>query len=697
MANTDTERNTSATNGYLIPDGWETQSSGGVTDAYTKAETDALLAKKADNSVLANYATIPELGSKAEINDVYTKEQADALHEALSTDLYHKAETNALLSLKVDKTQLEADYTNNTNLKKQLNEKVSTADLNNAIAQRKEEQKALQDSVLATSADLQSQITTMQSKLTESSNTMESSLTAMQTSLTTTANNINARYDELVANVTSVSSQLTAKDNDLQAQITELDEVIPTAATADNQLADKAFVEDLVKKGAARAISADADGAGFESLTALSAGPWYSLGEPTTPAVNDYAVVKKDATHNNNDVRYNFDGAVWVFFQEFSSGGGTLDLTTAQTNALNSGITSAKVAQIDSNFSSLTAEISRSKDQDTQILARIATEESTRETAVNNLTAALSAEKLARENADNQNTAAIESEAAARGAADNSVKAYASQIKTDLENTIGELATLNTDVTTSIVAALNDMHDELHNERLACDGSNQMNAQLDIVLTGTGDLLLMKAGDKGVNFRLDANTGFMSIVPESAPTTGFEVSANTLKPRTSAIAYSLGDNSNYFTNAYITNLNGMPVSSYFTPDNAYTKEQIDSKVSDLDARVAVLEAKGTPKALYFFLPEQQLLLSSQQDKYATGFETNLDVSQISVTYAESGKSTITFESQTLLKIHYVTGSTQNAKFTLTYNVTGETIGVGYLCTGYNGGNSTKILWTGVSS
>ena len=697
MANTDSERNTSATNGYLIPDGWETQSSGGVTDAYTKAETDALLAKKADNSVLANYATIPELGSKAEINDVYTKEQADALHEALSTDVYHKAETNALLSLKVDKTQLEADYTNNTNLKKQLNEKVSTADLNNAIAQRKEEQKALQDAVLATSADLQGQITTMQSKLTESSNTMESSLTAMQTSLTTTANNINTRYDELVANVTAVSSQLTAKDNALQAQITELDEVIPTAATADNQLADKAFVEDLVKKGAARAISADADGAGFESLTALSAGPWYSLGESTTPAVNDYAVVKKDATHNNNDVRYNFDGAVWVFFQEFSSGGGTLDLTTAQTNALNSGITSAKVAQIDSNFSSLTAEISRSKDQDTQILARIATEESTRETAVNNLTAALSAEKLARENADNQNTAAIESEAAARGAGDNSVKAYASQIKTDLENTIGSLATLNTDVTTSIVAALNDMHDELHNERLACDGSNQMSAQLDIVLAGTGDLLLMKAGDKGVNFRLDANTGFMSIVPESAPTTGFEVSANTLKPRTSAIAYSLGDNSNYFTNAYITNLNGMPVSSYFTPDNAYTKAQIDSKVSDLDARVAVLEAKGTPKALYFFLPEQQLLLSAQTDKCAENFETNLDVSQITIQYAESGKSTISFESQTQMKMHYVTGSSQNAKFTLIYNVTGETLGVGYLCTSYNGGNSTKILWTGVSS
>lgn len=697
MANTNTERNTSATNGYLIPDGWETQSSGGVTDAYTKAETDALLLKKADNSALANYATIPELHNKADANSVYTKEQADALHEALSTDLYHKAETNALLSTKVDKSELEANYTNNTNLKKQLNEKVSTADLNNAIAQRKEEQKALQDSVMATATDLQGQITTMQGKLTDASTTMETSLTQMQTSLTTTASNINARYDELLSNVTAVSAQLNEKDTALQNQITEFDNLIPTAAAADNQLADKAYVDDLVKKGAARAISADADGAGFDSLTALSAGPWYSLGVATTPAVNDYAVVKKDATHNNNDVRYNYDGAVWVFFQEFSSGGGSLDLTTAQTNALNSGITSAKVAQIDSNFSSLTAEISRSKEQDTQILARIAAEESTRETAVNNLTAAVAAEKLARENADNQNVAAIESEAAARGAGDNSVKAYASQIKTDLESTIGSLATLNTDVTTSIVEALNDLHNELHNERLATDGSNQMNAQLDIVLAGTGDLLLMKAGDKGVNFRLDANTGFMSIVPESATTAGFEVSANTLKPRTSAIAYSLGDNSNYFTNAYITNLNGMPVASYFTPDNAYTKEQIDSKVSDLDARLAVLEAKGTPKALYFIIPEQQLLLSSQQDKYASGFETNLDVSQISVTYAEPNKSVITFESQTLLKIHYVTGSTQNAKFTLTYNVTGETIGYGYLCTGYNGGYSTKILWTGVST
>ncbi len=697
MANTSDDRNTSATNGYLIPDGWETQSSGGVTDAYTKAETDALLLKKADNSVLANYATVPELGNKADKNDVYTKTEADALHTALSTDLYHKAEINALLSNKVDKSSLEADYTNNTNLKKQLNEKVSTADLEKAIAERKTEQAELQASVLSTAGDLQNQITTMQSKLTESSTTMETSLTAMQTSLTTTASNINARYDELLSNVTAVNAQLQAKDTSLQNQITEINSVIPTSAAADNQLADRAYVEDLVKKGAARAISADADGAGFESLAALTAGPWYSLGVETEPAVNDYAVVKKDATHNNNDVRYNFDGAVWVFFQEFSSGGGSLDLTTAQTNALNSGITAAKVAQIDTNFSSLTAEISRSQEQDTQILARVAAGESARETAINNLTASISAEQLARENADNQLSANIATEQSERVAGDNALKAQISTAKSDLENTIGTLATLNTDDTSSIVNAVNSVHNEMHTGRLATDGSNSMTAQLDIVLAGTGDLLLMKAGDKGVNFRLDATTGFMSIVPESAPTTGFEVSANTLKPRTSAIAYSLGDNSNYFTNAYITNLNGMPVSSYFTPDNAYTKAQIDSKVSDLDARIAVLEAKGTPKALYFIIPEQQLLLSSQQDKYATGFETNLDVSQISVTYAESGKSTITFESQTSLKIHYVSGSTQNAKFTLTYNVTGETIGVGYLCTGYNGGNSTKILWTGVST
>ena len=693
--------NTSATGGYLIPDGY-LKAAAITVDAYTKEETDGLLSKKAD------------------VDNVYSKAETDKLLSNVKpADLYSKAETNALLALKVDTSTLTAGYTTTSELTKLLNSKVDSSDLQAAVDTRRQEQQALQQSVMETASDLQSQISTMQSKLTESSNTMEQSLTAMQSSLTSTADSINARYDELVANVTKVSGELSAKDAALQSEIDTLEALVPTAAAADNQLADKAYVEDLVKKGAARAISADAAGAGFASLDALTAGPWYSLGEPATPQVNDYAVVKADATHSGNDVRYNYDGAVWVFFQEFSSGGsGQLDLTTAQNNALNSGITAALVAKISANENAAATESAARSAADTELLAKISTETSTRETADNNLTAGIAAEKLARENADNQLlakveaealarenadnqlTAKIETESANRGTAINEVKAQISTAQSAIEAQIGSLAALNTHTKTSIVEAVNDLHDETHTGRLATDGSNAMTAQLDIILQGSGDLLLMKAGDKGVNFYLDASTGFMSIIPESARTTGFEVSHNTLKPRTSAVEYSLGDSALPFTNLYTQNINGTAAADFATASavdekitaaaaDFYNKTTTDTLWNALEARIAVLENKQTE---YFIFPNQYLILSSKEDKYVTGFKTNIPLDDLSVSYSEN-KSTITIESGTSIMYHYVAGSTNNATFTITRISTGEAMLTGYLCTSWNGATETPaVTW-----
>ena len=866
------------------------------TNFYSKTEVDSKLSNKADKATLTNdYSNNSQLATKlaakadkTALADYYTQSQTQEYIAAQikNIDHYNKTEANQLLSGKVDTATLTADYTNNAELKKLLDAKVSTADLDAAVKTRQEEQAALQASVLTTAGDLQSQITTMQGKLTDASNNMETSLTTMQSSLTSTAESINTRYDELVANVTKVSGELNAKDTALQTDIDAIEALIPSAATADNQLADKAYVSDLVKTSAARAISADADGAGFESLAALKAGPWYSLGESVTPTTNDYAVVKKDATHSGNDVRYNFDGAVWVFFQEFSSGGGssTLELTTAQTNALNSGITAALVAKIDTNANGLAVEITDRKNEDTTLLARISTEESTRETAVNNLTAGIAAEKLARENADNQTLAAVETEKADRISADNEIKALVNTKQTALETTIGALATLNTDVKTSIVECINDLHDELHGERVAKAGDT-MTGQLKIVSAGTSDLLHLQGGDKGVTFRMDATAGAMSIVPVSAQTMGFEVSANKITPRTTDVEYSLGSNTNYWTNAFITNLNGKTVDSLaedadienlqsqitesaqnlaakvnktgdtmsgtlkivsaasgdlihlegggkgitftmdadtgfmhlipvslpltgfefsatsFTPRTSgvgyalgsnslpwanayitnlngvavddyvtqseleqhstaaaaqidalsanlqtetqnrenlaaqvytktqtdsllankadasalnskansadlaakantadvYTKTETDLFVQNLEDRLYILENTPAPTALYFFLPTQQLILSSAADKYAENFETNIPLANISFVYAETGKSTFTLESATKLKFHYVSGSSQNAKFTVIYTPTGEEIGYGYLCTSSNGGYASKILWAGVSA
>lgn len=452
-----------------------------LTNYYTKSQVDELIA----NRDLSNYFTKNDINSrlllkvdvatlqkdyltatainamvdlkadKTALENFYTKSQVDNIHNTLVSDNYSKSEVNALLANKMDISVVTANYTTSIDLKQ----------------------------LLLAKAD--------------------------KTALDTQSTKHNEDITNLTTAMNKVSDELATTIKDLTNTATKINAIVPTTASATNQLTDKEYVDNAVKTASARAISADADGTGFASLEALKTGKWYSLGEETTPTTNDYAVVKSDALHNGNDVRYNYDGAVWVFFQEFTSGS-SVTFTTSQQLAIDSGITAAKVTEIQANATAITEEATARIKGDADIMADI----------------------------------------------EKRVKSF--------ENKIGDMTTLNTDVTTTLVECINDFHTEMHNERLATDGSNAMTGQLDIKLAGSGDLLLMKAGDKGVNFHLDASTGYMSIVPESAKSTGFEVSHNTLRPRTSAIEYSLGDNSNYFTNTYTKNINNIAVSDFLT-------------------------------------------------------------------------------------------------------------------------------------
>ncbi len=97
-------------------------------DAYTKAQTDSLLAAKADETELANYAKVTSVYTKAqtytkaEVDDLiegatpapvdaYTKAQTDTLlaDKANVTDVYTKTQTDNLLADKADETEL-ANY-----------------------------------------------------------------------------------------------------------------------------------------------------------------------------------------------------------------------------------------------------------------------------------------------------------------------------------------------------------------------------------------------------------------------------------------------------------------------------------------------------------------------------------------------------------------------------------------------------------
>jgi hypothetical protein len=446
----------------------------------------SLYATKAEVTSATNYLNAT---SKPQINSVElvgNKSLADlgivipTTVSQLTNDVEYQTKAQVATALAEAEKNLKIDaYT-----KSESDAKVTI--LNNAIALKANQTEVdnLETSIMATATDMQGQLDSMKTQLTQASDNMTTSLTNMGTQLTTTADSINARYDELVANVTSNLSTLNATDATLRSDIDTINTKIPNSASSTNMLADKAYVDEQIKSAAARAISSDVNGSGFASLDILSAGPWYSLGVETTPEKNDYAVVKKDTTHSGNDVRYNYDGSVWVFFQEFTSGSSWTP-TTAESLALASGITSEKVALIDTNKSSIDSEATTRSQADTALKADIATEASTRETNDNNLSAALSTEKLARENGDNQVLSKVTDEETARIKAINTLQIQLTNAITNSNNQRGDITTLMTDDKTSVVNAVNELHDTTYTkEETDVILSNQYATKFD-TLTAT--------------------------------------------------------------------------------------------------------------------------------------------------------------------------------------------------------------------
>lgn len=133
-------------------------------------------------------------------------------------------------------------------------------------------------------------------------------------------------------------------------KVTIIEAEIPTAASADNQLADKAFVNSSINNMAAFYVTSDAAGDAFATKAALDGGPWYFQGTERTPTTNDYALVMDDETHDNKTTRYMYDGSIWAFQYVLNN----TAFTQAQIDALNSGITAALVASIGDKANSAT-------------------------------------------------------------------------------------------------------------------------------------------------------------------------------------------------------------------------------------------------------------------------------------------------------------------------------------------------------
>ena len=131
----------------------------------------------------------------------------------------------------------------------------------------------------------------------------------------------------------------------LQSEVQAIQVLIPSSATAQNQLADKDFVNSSINNMAAFYVTSDVQGDPFDTRTDLLAGPWYNQGVLRTPTQNDYALVTEDETHDDLTSRYMYDGTQWVWQYTLNN----TKFTQAQIDAINSGITSALVSQITTN------------------------------------------------------------------------------------------------------------------------------------------------------------------------------------------------------------------------------------------------------------------------------------------------------------------------------------------------------------
>lgn len=166
----------------------------------------------------------------------------------------------------------------------------------------------------------------------------------------------------------ATNAQNDGNGENIAEQFAEINEKIPSTASAENQLADKAFVNSSINAMAAFYITYNASGSAFQSREALlGATTFYSGGQSRVPTQNDYAIVSADESQPQGadgkypTTRYSYQGGTypngaWSFQYVVNN----TSLTQAQLSAINSGITNALVEQIGTNTSNISQKVDKS-------------------------------------------------------------------------------------------------------------------------------------------------------------------------------------------------------------------------------------------------------------------------------------------------------------------------------------------------
>lgn len=161
-----------------------------------------------------------------------------------------------------------------------------------------------------------------------------------------------------VGNATNAQNATAATNdgtgNNIAEQFEKIDSYIPSSTSADNQLADKAFVNSSINNMAAFYIESNAQGDAWPTRASLlNATTFYNAGKVRVPTTNDYATVLADESQPKGadgtypTTRYSYQGGTYPNGQwGFQYVVNNTALTQAQVDAINSGITKELVEQI---------------------------------------------------------------------------------------------------------------------------------------------------------------------------------------------------------------------------------------------------------------------------------------------------------------------------------------------------------------
>lgn len=145
------------------------------------------------------------------------------------------------------------------------------------------------------------------------------------------------RVNTIEGNVTDLTTNKVNKSDIAQNSGQSTDQIMSQKAVTD-------FVNSSINSNSAHYLTKDAEGNVFATHAELTgASAFYYGGEVHTPHDHDFAFVQSDEDNDNASVRYTYSGGQWVLQYIVNEA----PLTAGQLQAINSGITAAKVSTYD--------------------------------------------------------------------------------------------------------------------------------------------------------------------------------------------------------------------------------------------------------------------------------------------------------------------------------------------------------------